>query len=789
MATESKVLYEFGPFRVDPDKQALLREDQPVPITPKAFETLLILVRHSRQVVTKDELMKAVWPDAFVEEQNLSQNIFTIRRALGETPEDRRYIVTVPGRGYRFAAQVRTVMEGGEDLVIESRSRSQMAIEQMEGDQPRTVPALSMPRHHKPIWKHTLTIIAVVLVALGAVFFLRRPPPIALGATNSVLIADFVNTTGDPVFDGTLRQGLEVQLQQSSFLSLISNDRIQRVLRMMNQPPNVRLTPDLAREVCQRTASAAVLEGSITSLGSQFVLGLRAENCRTGDILDQEQAQAARKEDVMSALSQIAAKFRSRIGESLSSTEKHDTPLAEATTSSLEALKAYSIGLQMLSSTGSTAALPHFKRATEIDPEFAMAYAYLGRTYGDMGESILSAESTTKAYQLRDRSNDQEKFFIVASYDTQVTGNVEKAQQTCELWAQTYPREMLPHALLAGLIYQVTGEYGNAVAESEKAIELDNDFAIAYDILVYSRESLGQLEEAEKTLQRASQRKLEIPWFLLHRYRIAFLRADTAGMERVAASGSGADEIANQESFSLAYAGQLQQARKMSQRAAQLALQNSQVETASVWETGAALQESFLGNSAAARQNAKEALDLSRDREVEYGAALALALSGDSARAEGLANDLERRFPEDTSVRFSYLPTLHALLALNQGQPSKAIDLLQVATIDELGQPRSSIHGFFGALYPVYVRGEAYLAARQGPAAAAEFQKILDHRGIVVSDLIGALAHLQLGRAYVLSGENTKAKTAYQDFLTLWKNADPGIPILKQAKAEYAKVQ
>src|ERR1700729_367380 len=351
MATESKVLYEFGPFRLDPDKQALLREDQPVPITPKAFETLLILVRHSRQVVTKDELMKAVWPDAFVEEQNLSQNIFTIRRALGETPEDRRYIVTVPGRGYRFAAQVRTVREGGEDLLIESRSRSQMAIEQMEDDQTHTVPALSMPRRHKPIWKHTLTMIAVVLLALGAVFFLRRPPPIALGATNSVLIADFVNTTGDPIFDGTLRQGLEVQLQQSSFLSLISNDRIQRVLRMMNQPPNAQLTAALAREVCQRTASAAVLEGSITSLGSQYVLGLRAENCRTGDILDQEQAQAARKEDVMSALSQIAAKFRSRIGESLSSTEKQDTPLAEATTSSLEALKAYSTGLQMLSST------------------------------------------------------------------------------------------------------------------------------------------------------------------------------------------------------------------------------------------------------------------------------------------------------------------------------------------------------------------------------------------------------------------------------------------------------
>ena len=787
MATESRVLYEFGPFRVDPDKQVLLREDHPVAITPKAFETLLMLVRRSREVVTKDELMKAVWPDAFVEEQSLSQNIFTIRRALGETPEDRRYIVTVPGRGYRFAAQVRTVMEDGEDLLLESRSRSQMVIEQTEHG---TMPALPEAPHHKAIWKHASPIIAVVvLVALGAVFFLRRRPPTALGAPNSVLIADFANTTGDPVFDGTLRQGLEVQLEQSPFLSLISDDRVQRILRMMNQPPNARLTPELAREICQRTASSAVLEGSITRLGSQYVLGLRARDCHTGDMLDEEQAQAERKEDILNALNQIAAKFRTRVGESLSAIEKHGTPLAEATTSSLEALKAYSMGLQALSSTGSAKALPLFKRATEIDPKFAMAYAYLGRTYGDTGESTLSAESTTKAYQLRDRSNDQEKFFIVASYDTQVSGNVEKAQQTCELWAQTYPREMFPHALLAGLIYQVTGRYENAVAESEKAIALDKDFAIGYDILAYSQESLGKVEDAENTLQRASVRKLEIPWFSLHRYRIAFLRGDTAGMERVAALGSRADEIANQESFALAYAGRLQQARKMSQRAAQLAIENAQGETASLWETGAALHEAFLGNSSVARQNAITALTLSRNREVEYGAALALALSGDSSRAEGLANDLERRFPEDTSVRLSYLPTLRAVLAVSQSQPAKAIDLLQIASLNELGQPRSSIHGFFGALYPIYVRGQAYLALRQGSAAAAQFQKILDHRGIVISDPIGALAHLQLARALVLSGDKMKAKSAYEDFLALWKDADHEVPILKLAKAEYARLQ
>ena len=352
---------------------------------------------------------------------------------------------------------------------------------------------------------------------------------------------------------------------------------------------------------------------------------------------------------------------------------------------------------------------------------------------------------------------------------------------------------MTPHAFLAGMIYPVLGKYEKAVEEGQKAIELDPDFAIGYDNLAFSYVSLDRLEEAENTLQRASERKLEIPDFLVTRYDIAFLKGDQAGMEREVALGQGKsgaeDWISDQEAFVLAYSGHLQQARRMSRRAVDLAQQAAQRERAALYETGAALWEAFFGNAPAARRSAMAALELSKGRDVEYGAAFALALSGDSSRSQTLANDLERRFPEDTSVRFSYLPALRALLALNHGEPAKAIELLQIAVPYELGAPRSSFHGFFGALYPVYVRGEAYLAAHQGAEAAAEFQKILDHRGIVVSDPIGALAHLQLGRALALSGDKAKAKTAYQDFLTLWKDADPDIPILKQAKAEYAKLQ
>jgi tetratricopeptide (TPR) repeat protein len=521
-------------------------------------------------------------------------------------------------------------------------------------------------------------------------------------------------------------------------------------------------------------------------------LTLRAKDCRSGDVLDEEQVQAAKKEDVLNALSQIASKFRTRVGESLTTVEKHDTPLAEATTPSLEALKSYSTALKVLFSTGSSAALPLFQRAIEIDPKFAAAHAYVGRMYGDLGETALSAESTSEAYQLRDRASEPEKFFITASYDMQVTGNMEKAEQTCELWVQTYPREMMPHSFLSGIVVPVLGKYERAEEEGQKTIRLNPDFAIGYSVLAFSYAYLDRFGDAGNVLQKASERKLEIPDFLIQRYDIAFLKGDAAGMQREVALAWGKtrvlDWISDHEAFALAYSGRLREARAMSRAAVDLAQQDGQRERASLYEAAAALRESLFGNTLAARQQADAALELSRARDTEYGAAVALALAGDLSNAQKLANDLEKRFPEDTSVRFSYLPTLRALFELNRGEASQAIKSLDISATNELRAPTSSFFGFFGALYPIYVRGQAYLAVHQGANAAAEFQKIVDHRGIVVSDPIGALAHLQLGRAYTLSGDKTKAKSAYQDFLMLWKDADPDIPILKQAQAEHANL-
>ena len=641
-------------------------------------------------------------------------------------------------------------------------------------------------------WKAIVPAATIVLaLSIAGFFYLRAAPK--LSDKDTIVLADFANSTGDPVFDGTLRQGLAVQLEQSPLLSLVPEDRVQQTLRMMSQPADAHLTPQLAREVCQRTASAAVLQGSIAALGNQYVLGLRAENCRTGKVLDDELVQAAKKEDVLNALSQMASKFRTRVGESLATIQQHDVPLEEATTSSLQALQAYSMGWQRNASAGAEAGLPFFKRAVQIDPKFAMGYAALGLYYGTTGESDLAAENIRKAYELRDRASDKEKFFITAYYDGRGTGNQEKAQQTCEQWAQIYPREWTPHTFLSGFIYLVLGRYEKAAEESRKAIELAPDTYTGYFLLGYNFVYLDRPAEAEDVLRRASERKMAAPFLSLLRFDLAFLKGDSAGLQREAAAAQGKpgaeDWISDRQAFALAYTGHLQEARRWSQRASDLARETGHRERAALFETRAALWEAFFGNAPRAKRAAKDALALAKNREVRYGAALALAMSGDASQAQSLTNDLERDFPEDTSVRFNYLPAVHATLALDHGDSSKAIELLQVAVPYELSSPRSATFAYFGALYPVYVRGQAYLAARQGAEAAREFQKIVDHRGIVIGDAFGVLAHLGMARAYALQGDTAKARKKYQDFFTVWKDADSEIPILKKAKVEYAKLQ
>ena len=766
----ARQLYEFGPFRVDPEKELLLRDDEAVPLTPKAFQVLLVLMRHNKQVVSKHDLLKTIWPDTFVEEANLSRNVFLLRKALGEGPQDHQYIVTVPGRGYRFAEDVQLVPDHELNLVAASRSTVQVQV-----------------RETRPWAWIVVTAVFLAVVAFGGFkLFVHRAP--ALTEKDTVVLADFANSTGDPVFDGTLRQGLAVQLEQSPFLSLVSDARIQQTLRLMDKPSDARVTPEVAREICERTGSTAVLNGSIAEIGTRYLLTLNAARCSTGELLASTEAQATDKNHVLDALGKMASDIRNRLGESLSTTQKFDTPLEQATTPSLEALQAYSFGRRAMSGRGDwSAAVPFFQRAVSLDPNFAIAYARLGMAYRNLGEADLGAQNAKMAYHLRERASESERFYIDSHYFLIAVGNLEKARQVLELWAQTYPRDFTPLADLNDIYFQL-GQFDKALAEARQGVELDAN-GVMYAEIVYSDIHLNRLHEARSVLEEAQTKKLDSPAFHFQLYWLAFLQDDASGMAQQVTWASGRpgaeDRLLGQEANSQAYFGRLKKARDLSSRAVESAEQAEKTEVAAWYQAEAAFREAVFGIPMETRLRAAKALDLSNAREVEYEVAVALALAGDLPKAQTLASDLARRFPEDTIVRFSFLPAIRGQLALSVGNSSGALEAIQNETPYEPGSPIDSTT----ALYPVYVRGAAYLADRKGPEAAAEFQNIVDHRGIVVNNPAGALAYLQLGRAYALSGDKAKAEAGYRQFLTLWKDADSDIPVLKQAKLEYARLQ
>ena len=638
-------------------------------------------------------------------------------------------------------------------------------------------------------WRTALfAALTIAGLGVGGYLYTHRAPK--LTEKDTIILADFTNKTGDTDFDQTLRQGFAVELGQSPFLSLVTDQRIQGTLQQMGRPNNTPVIGDVAREVCERTFSAAVIEGSISRLGNQYVLGLRATNCATGEILDDEQVQAPRKDDVLNALHRLATKFRAKTGESHATVKEHATPLVEATTPSFEAWKLYSAAWKMGLSANNAGAVPLLQRAIQIDPKFAMAYAFLGRVYADLWEPVLAAESLRKAYELRDRATDPERFFITMNYARVVTGNLEEVERAGESWTQLYPRSLDSLGLLSG-VYQNLGRHEKSAEKGKRAVEIDPSFPPGPVNLAWAYLFLERYGDAENVVQQASQHNLAVPDLFILRYVIAFYKSDQAGMERAATaakdSSDAADWMTNTEGVVVAYSGHLQQARLLSRRAADLARHAHQQDRAGTFEAAAAVREAFFGNFREAHSSALAALDISKSQDVEYGAAFALALSGDNTGSQALIRDLEKRFQEDTCVKFTYLPIIRALVALNHKDFSSALEHLQAAAPYDLAIP-GSWFGFFGNVYAPYVRGQAFLAAHRYTEATAEFRKILDHPGIVFADPVRAVARLELGRALASAGDRTQARAAYQDFLTLWKDADPEIALLKQAKAEYAKL-
>jgi eukaryotic-like serine/threonine-protein kinase len=639
-------------------------------------------------------------------------------------------------------------------------------------------------------WKivAAVSVFAVAAVIAGGFYFRSRSAN-HLRAKDAVVVADFANTTGDSVFEGTLKQALAIQLEQSPFLNVLADRKINATLKLMNRAPNERITQDVAREICIRTNSKALLSGSIASIGSQYLIGLKAVNCQTGDTLASGEATAENREKVLNALGDLGNQLRQKLGESLTSVEKYNKPLDEATTSSLEALKAFTEGRRLQNEKGDAEGIPYHKRALELDPNFARAYAALGVCYSNLNQPRLAADNLKKAYGLRERVSERERFYIEATYYGFVTGEVEKANQSYAQLVGAYPEDFAAHTNLGNNL-NLLGQYEKAIAETRLSLQIAPG-GVAYNNLIISYLALNRPDEAKTVFQEAQTRKLDITYVHLARYYLGFLQGDASAMQEQAAWAMDKpgveDWMFSIQSDTEAYSGRLAKARDYSRQAVDSAKRNGTKEAAALWRINEALREVEFGNSARARQASADALALSTGRDTELLAALALARAGDSGQAERLAEKLNREYPLDTTIQGYWLPTVQAALQLDRGNGQRAFEVLQRASNYESGEPLP--FQYFGVIYPAYVRGDAYLKMHQGPQAVGEFQKFLNNRGIVLNAPLAALAHLQLARAYSLTDDKSKSRAAYQDFFALWKDADADIPILKEAKAEYAKIQ
>jgi eukaryotic-like serine/threonine-protein kinase len=633
-------------------------------------------------------------------------------------------------------------------------------------------------------WKILVPVSLVMIAVLvaGGLFY-RSHKTQALTEKDTIVVSDFTNTTGETVFDDTLKQALTTQLEQSPFLNILPDQKLREALRLMGRSPSERLTQDVAREVCQRAQCKAMLAGSISSLGSRYVLGLKAVNCNTGDSLGSQQTEADSREHILQALGKAATALRENLGESLASIQKFDTPVEQVTTPSLEALKAYSLGMKTRTEKGDAEALPLLRHAVELDPNFAMAHARVGIIYSNLGASDQAANYTTKAYELRERVSEREKFYIASHYHLVVTGDTEQAIQILELWKQTYPRDYLPYGLLADEHDTVMGQHDKALPEHQECLRLEPNDVLSYENLGFNYLALNRFDEAKAVVEQAQARQLDEPELHALLADLAFLRGDTTEMDRqfaLAASQPAFENFAFASQADVqASSGRLSKARELFRRAVESAQRNSLKEQAANWQAAGALREAYFENRERARQEAAAALAITSARNVQPQAALALAWAGDATRAQAVSADLAKRYPKNILISSYYVPTIRAVVELNRGNAAAALDLLKETILYEAQY----------CMDAVYARGQAYVASHQGTAAAAEFQKMLDHRGLMNVCPLASLAHLGLGRARTLSGDTAGARTAYQDFFALWKDADPDIPILKQAKAEYAKLQ
>lgn len=778
---ESDWSVRFGEFRLDLRTRELRSNGHRSYLQEQPFQVLAVLLDHPGQLVTRDELTKKLWPsDTFVDfDQSLNKAVNRLREALEDSADQPRFIETVPRRGYRFIGPVAhdEVATGGS-LV----QRTPLAIRGATGEDGPLVGAQRGRR-----WK-ILVPAAMMLVAalLGGGLYWRSRQGEKLTEKDTVVLADFVNHTSDPVLQDALQQALLASLEQSPFLNVLSDDKVREQLSYMGRSATDPLTEPVAREVCQRAGGKAVLVGSISSLGSHYALGLHAVNCLTGESMSRQETEAESREKILQSLDRISTKTREGLGESLSSIQKYDVPMEQVTTSSLEALRVYRLGLKTEFTQGSAAAIPFFQQAIELDQDFSQAYLSLGVQYSNFGQAGLATTYLKRAVELSNRTSTREKLMVSTMYYLLATRELDKAIETFQLWEKTYPHDRYAPLNLSGA-YSRVGQYEQCAAASRRAMEIDPNVYAPYANLASCLINLDRLGEAKSVLDEAFLRKVDSAAVRQVLYNWAFLAGDDSEMRRqfLWAAGRPGEEEAwflSDQADTESFGGRMGKAREYSLRAVDAEMRAGSREGACDIQAWAGLRQAEVGNLAQARKDAATALALSPGRDGRIVAAMALAQAGDFSRANALADDLQKTYPLDTLLQSYSLPAIRAAAELSRGDAAKAEDFLERARPYELAWPTD-----LGSLYVNYVRGRAYLMLHRGSDAVVEFQNILNHRGLNDNCPLGALAHLQIGRAYAMSGEAAKARAAYQDFFSLWKDADPDIPILTQAKAEYKK--
>lgn len=768
--------FRLGPWLVQPSLNTVSRNDRVVRLTPKVMQVLVCLVEHAGEPLSKQELLRTVWQDTFVGDDVLKSAISELRRAFEDDAKEPRIIETIAKRGYRLITPTERVNgANGNSLMF-----------------PGSVAEAS--RWRTALLKYRFRVLPVVLLVVIALFgagiHARHPLPNRLTQKDTIVLADIDNRTGDVVFDDTLREVLGIQLRQSPFLNLVPDQQIQESLRFMGRSPDERVTGRVAQEICQRQNAKAVLQGSLKGIGSHYVLQLNTTNCQTGEPLAEEEAEVANKEQVIAALGSMAARMRKKLGESLVLVEQYDAPVLQATTSSLPALKAYSLGVAEQERGEDAGAIPFFKRAVELDPNFALAYMRLYIAYWDTGEYETSREYAKKAFALREHVSEREKLAITALYHDIVTGDLEQIYEADQLWAKTYPREWLPHASLA-TNYDIVGFFDKALEESTAMVRLAPHSAFPYANIALAYQGLNRWHESRLALERLITNSDDGFFVYSRLFMAAFAEGDKVAMQKYLHLTIDNLPKADTPRFEFsqaeiaAFHGRLRSARELTESAIRSAEQDGLKQNAAAMVAREAVWEADVGNLRHARKLAKQALVKARGIDVEVNAALALAIAGDRTDASAVAHDLALRHPEDTVLQGVSLPLIRSANMLARGIADPAIESLVGSERYELG---FGLY-YYPPLMPTYVRAQSYLHLREGAKATSEFQKILDHRGVAPASPVYVLAHLGLGRARASSGDVPGARKEYLEFFNLWKDADPDTPILKQAKAEYAELQ